>query len=240
MQSSLDDFVSSHSVVSLPAISFTSQEIRDRKSAFVAFILPAKDPSQVKDAIAYIRRTHANRPPAHEVAAWRFVTLKPGATGLGGEGDFEVVSAYDDDGEKWAGGRILSIMKQTGVMDAVVVVSRWFGGIMLGPARFTHMETCAADVCKRFKLQEDLKDCRTMLCSLDDILADLRSEFTALTGKPSTHKTMDYNKIDDLSRLRKLVVAREAAIKSIKALIGRAKEQGERSQGGHRINTMST
>ena len=54
---------------------------------------------------------------------------------------------------------------------------------MLGPNRFTHIETCAAEVCKYFKLQEDLKDCRTMLSSLDDILADLRSEFTALTGK---------------------------------------------------------
>ena len=102
---------------------------------------------------------------------------------------------------------------------------------MLGPARFTHIETCAAEVCKHFKLQEDLKDCRTMLSSLDDILAELRSEFTVLTGKPSTHKTMDYESIDDLTKLRKLVVSREAAIKSIKALIGKAKEQEDRLQG---------
>lgn len=104
---------------------------------------------------------------------------------------------------------------------------------MLGPTRFTHIETCAAEVCKRFKLQEDLKDCRAMLTSLDDILADLRSEFTALTGKPSTHKTMDYDSIVDLTKLRKFVIAREAAIKSIKVLIGKAKEQMDGSQGGH-------
>jgi len=104
---------------------------------------------------------------------------------------------------------------------------------MLGPVRFTHIETCAAEVCKRFKLQEDLNDCRTMLSSLDDILADLRSEFTTLTGKPSTHKPMDYDPIDDLSKLRKLVIAREAAIKSMKTLIGKAKEQRGRSQGEH-------
>ena len=97
---------------------------------------------------------------------------------------------------------------------------------MLGPARFTHIETCAAEVCKRFKLQEDFKDCRTMLSSLDDILAELRRELTTLTGKPSPHKTADYDSIDDLPKLRKLVVAREAAIKSIKVLIGRAKAQG--------------
>jgi len=126
MQSSLGHFVSSQSAASPPTISFTSQEIRDRKSAFVAYIIPAKDVSQVKDAVAYIRRTHASRPPAHEVAAWRFMALKPGVTGLGGEDDFEVVSAYDDDGEKWAGGRVLGMMKQAGVMDAVVVVSRWW------------------------------------------------------------------------------------------------------------------
>jgi len=247
MQSNLDHFVSSPPAPSPPKISFTSQEIRDRKSAFVAYIIPVKDASQVKDAVAHIRRMHASRPPAHEITAWRFMTLKPGMTGLGGEDDFEVVSAYDDDGEKWAGGKVLNIMRQAGVMDAVVVVSRWwvhppvcvdqsdplcrFGGIMLGPARFTHIETCAAEICKHFKLQEDLKDCRTMLSSLDDILADLRSEFTALTGKPSTHKTMDYDSIGDLPRLRKLVVAREAAIKSIKGLIGRAKEQMDRPEG---------
>jgi hypothetical protein len=106
---------------------------------------------------------------------------------------------------------------------------------MLGPARFTHIETCATEVCKHFKLQEDLNDGRMMLFSLDDILADLRSEFTALTGKPSTHKTMDYDAIDDLTRLRKLVIAREAAIKSIKVLIGKAKERGEASQGDRSV-----
>lgn len=115
--------MSSQPVVS--PISFTSQEIRDRKSAFVAHIIPATDRSQVRNAVAYVRSTHAGRPPAHEVAAWRYMTLRPGATGLGGEGDFEVVSAYDDDGEKWAGGRVLNIMKQAGIMDAVIVVSRW-------------------------------------------------------------------------------------------------------------------
>lgn len=125
MQQSLDNFVSSQSSSPIPTISFTSQEIRDRKSAFVAYIIPANDASQVKDAIAYVRRTHTHRPPAHEVAAWRFMTLKPGVTGLGGEEDFEVVSSYDDDDEKWAGGRVLNIMKQMGIIDAVVIVSRW-------------------------------------------------------------------------------------------------------------------
>lgn len=125
MQPSIVRFVQPATSDSHPAISFTSQEVRDRKSAFVAYIFPAKNVSQVKQAIAHIRRIHATRPPTHEVAAWRFMTLKPGMTGLGGEDDFQVISAYDDDGEQWAGGKVLNVMKQTGMMDAVVVVSRW-------------------------------------------------------------------------------------------------------------------
>lgn len=79
-----------------------------------------------------------------------------------------------------------------------------------------------------------------MLSSLDDILAELRSEFTAITGKPSTHKPMDYDSIGDLSKLRKLVISREAAIKSIKALIGKAKEQGgQAARGALAVGTTS-
>jgi hypothetical protein len=42
-----------------------------------------------------------------------------------GEDDFEMEEGSDDDGEKWGGARILKVMKEEGVIDAVVVVSRW-------------------------------------------------------------------------------------------------------------------
>lgn len=53
------------------------------------------------------------------------MVLKAGKTGLGGEGDFQVISGSDDDGERWGGEKILKVMKASGVIDAVVVVSRW-------------------------------------------------------------------------------------------------------------------
>lgn len=53
------------------------------------------------------------------------MSLKNGKTGLGGPDDFEVASGSDDDGEKYAGGRILKVMQAEGVLDAVVIVSRW-------------------------------------------------------------------------------------------------------------------
>jgi len=53
------------------------------------------------------------------------MVLKRGQTGLCGPEDFELQTGSDDDGEKWGGGKILKVMQSEGVIDAVVIVSRW-------------------------------------------------------------------------------------------------------------------
>lgn len=50
---------------------------------------------------------------------------------------------YDDDGESAAGGRLLKLLALVGAENVAVVVSRWFGGVLLGPARFTHINNAA-------------------------------------------------------------------------------------------------
>ena len=50
---------------------------------------------------------------------------------------------YDDDGESAAGGRLLKLLALVGAENVVVVVSRWYGGVLLGPARFTHINNAA-------------------------------------------------------------------------------------------------
>jgi putative IMPACT (imprinted ancient) family translation regulator len=37
------------------------------------------------------------------------------------------------------------------VEDVVVVVSRWFGGVLLGPARFTHINNAARELLEQCK-----------------------------------------------------------------------------------------
>lgn len=96
---------------------------------------------------------------------------------------------------------------------------------MLGPARFTHIETCAREVCRAFKIHEDLEDCLVSLASLDDILASLRAELKA-NSAPSAKKEKrpDYESIrkeKDLAKVKRLVRARENAIKSVKRLIAK-------------------
>ena len=104
----------------------TSQEIRDRGSTFVANIYPATTPDEAKARVEHLRHfVHKSKPATHEIAAWRCMVLKHGQTGLKGPEDFELMQGSKDDGENWAGGKILKVMQGLAIIDAVVIVSRW-------------------------------------------------------------------------------------------------------------------
>jgi putative IMPACT (imprinted ancient) family translation regulator len=122
--SNLDAFVTSSRPP--PTTVTTSQEIRDRGSAFVGNVYRATTPYEAKAAIHHHKHiVHAGK-EVYEISAWRCMVLKAGRTGLGGPDDFELVTGYDDGGEQWAGSKVLKVMQIEGVIDAVVIVSRWF------------------------------------------------------------------------------------------------------------------
>lgn len=150
---------------------------------------------------------------------------------LGGAGGSE------DDGEKYGGGRILKIMQREGVLDAVVVVSRWsvlirlvivkgsrlsrFGGTLLGPMRFTHIENCTLDACVRFKTIEELESLVARLQILDQSLAEKRAKLAG-DGNANSSKSQDYSSLLttlDMAKARRLIKARESAIKSLESLL---------------------
>ena len=56
-----------------------------------------------------------------------------------------MVSDNDDDGEKGSGAKLAALLDMSDAMDVIVVVSRWYGGIHLGPARFKHIASTARD-----------------------------------------------------------------------------------------------
>lgn len=251
--SNLDSFV--RRTQALPEPKATSQQIRDRGSTFVGTIFPASSPEEAKAHVQYIQNVlHASRPATHEISAYRCMVLKPGKTGLGGPDEFELKTGHDDDGEQWGGIRILKAMESLALLDVVVIVSRWYspvslvyntsilkfiihryGGIMLGSARYTHIETCTIEVCRAFKTKQELEDCIVMLSSLDDILKQLREELAQLSEPPPASiedtaaqpklKSPDYKSWteSDLPKARRLVVARERAIASVKGMIAKRK-----------------
>jgi putative IMPACT (imprinted ancient) family translation regulator len=49
----------------------------------------------------------------------------------------------DAHGESAAGGRLLHLLQITDCRGVAVVVTRWFGGVLLGPSRFTHINNAA-------------------------------------------------------------------------------------------------
>ena len=66
------------------------------------------------------------------------------------EADDGIIRAdCDDDGEDAAGGRLLHMLTILDVRNVVVVVSRWYGGVQLGPSRFKYINNAA-----RFALEE--------------------------------------------------------------------------------------
>lgn len=53
---------------------------------------------------------------------------------------------FHDDGEGGAGIKIMHFLQDNNVRNVLVVVSRWYGGILLGPARFMYITDAARGV----------------------------------------------------------------------------------------------
>ncbi|GIL51831.1 hypothetical protein Vafri_7742 [Volvox africanus] len=109
----------------------------EKKSTFQAHVAPVRsfeEVAAVMDALLSISKIRA---ATHNIMAYRIHT--EGVGGCGGS----FLQDYDDDGENAAGGRLLHLLQAADVRNVVVVVSRWFGGVLLGPARFTAINNTA-------------------------------------------------------------------------------------------------
>lgn len=109
--------------------------VKDRGSVFVPHVAVGGAVTCMEDvyALACVVRASVGAGAAHPcIYAY---TLPDGDSG------------FDDDGETHAGKRILTaIVDRRGRRSGCfVAVTRWFGGVLLGPARFTHIARCAHD-----------------------------------------------------------------------------------------------
>lgn len=115
------------------------------KSTFVARCMPIPDLSTATSSITHLLSTNKKVAAAtHNITAWRIKSL-PQQT----KGDNQpeiVIQDSDDDGETAAGGRLLHLMQLMDVWNVVVVVSRWYGGVKLGPDRFRCINAVAREV----------------------------------------------------------------------------------------------
>jgi putative IMPACT (imprinted ancient) family translation regulator len=64
---------------------------------------------------------------------------------------------FDDDGETAAGSRVAEMMRLMGCMNVAVIVTRWFGGVLLGPSRFKFINNSARDLLEQHGYCEESK-----------------------------------------------------------------------------------
>jgi hypothetical protein len=117
------------------------EPITDRKSTFQAHLCRVSSREQVRAVLAALNTDRKIARATHNMVAYRILAEGSGAGGLAVQ-----INDNDDDGESQAGSNMAHVMEMMGVNNVIVVVSRWYGGIQLGPDRFKHINNCTRDV----------------------------------------------------------------------------------------------
>lgn len=159
---------------------FTSSPIHDRQSTFVAHFHPASrlfrsstaatststsNGSKLQEKAVPLTATikklqsHAAFLDAdHRMVAWRkrsaqrtlLGTTSTTTTTTTTAGPALYTTGSEDDGEKYGGKRLERVLSDMDV-EGAVVVARWYGGVLLGPVRFSHIENCAREAIQKWK-----------------------------------------------------------------------------------------
>ncbi|KAI5295801.1 eIF2 kinase Gcn2p negative regulator [Ascosphaera acerosa] len=107
-----------------------SQALTRKKSVFLARAARVTTEEHARKAIAALVASDKRVAKAtHNITAWRI----RGCDQADAAGHFQ---HSNDDGEHAAGGKVLTLLQMVDAWDVVVVVSRWYGGVKLGPERF--------------------------------------------------------------------------------------------------------
>ena len=120
---------------------FLSAPITEKKSTFVARACSVTSPARAHAYIAHLLATEKRVSKAtHNITAYR---IRSPATS---ESSRDVsYQDCDDDGETAAGGRLLHLLQVMDVWNILIVVSRWYGGVKLGPDRFSIINNVARE-----------------------------------------------------------------------------------------------
>ncbi|KAL8860983.1 MAG: hypothetical protein Q9178_002496 [Gyalolechia marmorata] len=117
---------------------YRSSSIEDRSSRFIAIYSPSLTAKELQAKAEF-------QDASHRIAASRIPSSQRSLIN-----DWPLFdTTHDDDGEKYAGKALASVLSDFNVQGAVVV-ARWYGGIMLGPVRFDHIKNCAREAISNY------------------------------------------------------------------------------------------
>jgi hypothetical protein len=105
----------------------------ERKSQFLAHLAFVTSMEEVEHFRGVIVSDKRYARATHNIFAYRFTCPRTGV----------IYHDNDDDGEDAAGGRLAELLRLMGADGVAVIVSRWFGGTLLGPDRFKFISNAA-------------------------------------------------------------------------------------------------
>lgn len=125
----------------------------EKKSEFIGYIAPVKNNEEAVEFIGKIKSMH--RKARHNVYAY---ILR-----------HDNISRYSDDGEPQgtAGTPVLEVLQKRGLTDVCVVVTRYFGGILLGGGGLVRAYSHAASIaCDAARIM-DMRQCHRLKINAD-------------------------------------------------------------------------
>ena len=219
---------------------FKSEPIHDRQSTFTGFFSPTLPPRDLQ--------SHPSIASAsHKILAWRIPASAPESstkkvrqqsTLPGSKAPLQ--TGKDDDGEQHGAKHLARVLESQNLTGSLVV-ARWYGGVMLGPVRFAHMERAGREAVDKWRratagkqeeernkeldeqerreLVQELERRDESIISLRGLLEEKKRFLSGLEGKTGgddSSQTSPARKIDygslSRDRLRMLDKARDGTI----------------------------
>uniref|UniRef100_A0A0M3I7I1 RWD domain-containing protein n=1 Tax=Ascaris lumbricoides TaxID=6252 RepID=A0A0M3I7I1_ASCLU len=112
--------------------------LQDRKSTFQAHVALINSENEVMLVLNKLKENGKIARATHNMYAWRIEESIDG----------RIIKRHDceDDGEIGAGAKLLHLLELMKAKNVIVIVTRWYGGIHLGPDRFRHICNIAREI----------------------------------------------------------------------------------------------
>ena len=115
---------------------FVGETITDRASIFQAHAIKIKNKEEADFYRKCLLTQKKIKKATHNITIYRFINKKTE----------QIVEDYNDDGEDGAGYRLLGIVQKMKLVNLFVMVSRWYGGILLHQDRFKRINDSAKNL----------------------------------------------------------------------------------------------
>ena len=112
---------------------FVGETIIDRASTFQAHAIKIKNKKEVDFYKKCLLSQKKIKKATHNITIYRYLN----------EDTNQIVEDYDDDGEDGAGFRVLGVVQKMKLINLFVMVTRWYGGILLHQDRFKRINDAA-------------------------------------------------------------------------------------------------